>query len=248
MDLFSNSNTLQEKNPAIVKYISGMEMHLGSWYQPLRSIVDSEMFYCTLEEVFRESYNGKIILPPSRNIFRAFRECPYNDLKIVFVGQDPYHQVINNVPVADGLAFSCSNTGKEQPSLNFILNEVQRTAYHYKFARQSDLTHWANQGILLLNTALTVEQSKPDSHTQYWKEFITSVLNHLNNSKENLIFVFFGRKAQAFTSLINSTRHHKLNVVHPAAAAHRGGVWDCEDVFNKCNNILKESLKETIIW
>lgn len=208
------------------------------WYGLTKDILPG-----VVAKLLAEKDAGREFYPGSNYMFRAFKECPLDSLKVVFVGQDPYHQT----GVADGLAFSCSRTGIEQPSLKLIYDEIQRTAYHYNYARTADLTRWANQGILLLNTALTVEAHKPGTHQTIWHNFTVQVLDQLNLIKKDIIYIFVGSKARVYMNHIGSD-NIKHTVVHPAAAAHRGGKWDCEDIFNRINLGIKSLGKEQIIW
>lgn len=230
--LFDNLDSV--RNTLVDKYLQQQEDELGDWGLDFKG----ELIYSIIDYVINQARTTRIF-PASNNVFRCFKEC--KDLKVVFVGQDPYYQ--NGV--ADGLAFSCGLTLKEQPSLKFIYDEVLRTTGN--ITRNPDLTHWARQGVLLMNTALTVEQSKPDSHTTFWKGWIADTLQRISKNNDKLVFVFFGKRAQGFMGNVSDT-HHKISVVHPAAAAHRGGIWDCEDLFNRVNQYLKQSNKREIIW
>lgn len=194
-------------------------------------------------ELIKEASTKKIY-PGSAQMFRCFKECPQEATKVVFIGQDPYYQDAT----ADGLAFSCGNTNREQPSLKFIYDEIQRTAYHYNYVRTPSLVRWAHQSILLLNTALTVEAYKPDSHTELWAPFIQYVIGRISEAIPDVIFVFVGSRAKAYQNVPKGPLNTKFQVIHPAAAAHRGGTWDCEDVFNNINKVLKSLGKEQIIW
>lgn len=236
-----------ERDVRVCKFLEDISIH-PSWFT-LENIFNEQGLYQVLASVFKQADNlkhiQKKVYPKSTDIFRTFKDCALYQARVVFVGQDPYHQP----GVADGLAFSCSKTGREQPSLKFILDEIQRTVYQEKeYIRELDLGHWAKQGVILLNTALTVEQNKPDSHTHIWYPWIEKFLREFNKVKSDSIFIFVGRKAQQFSHLIDGKKHHKTNVIHPAAAAHRGGVWDCEDVFNRINNILLQQGKSRIRW
>lgn len=204
-----------------------------------------EILYRICADLYdRAVSKGEKIYPTSMNIFRCFKECKLSNLKVVLLLQDPYHQP----NIADGLALSCGISNREQPSLKIVFDEVQKTAYHYNWARVCDLTHWANQGILLLNTALTVKELTPDSHTELWRPFISYLMTKLDNSQSNLVYVFLGNRAKAFSNYITNESNTKIQVVHPAAAAHRGGVWDSEGMFPNINSALKQYGKEEIRW
>lgn len=177
---------------------------------------------------------GKRFTPKFKDIFNAFKECPYDDLKVVIVGQDPYPQL----GVADGIAFSCSNKGKAEKSLQYI-NKALGTDH-------TDLRYWANQGVLLINTALTVQINSIGSHYNLWKPFTSYLFDTINKVKPDTIFVLMGNKAQEWKVLIPNCE--KIKCSHPASAAYRGGDWDHNDVFNKVNKVLEKQNKTLINW
>ena len=168
----------------------------------------------------------------------------YDNLKVIIIAQDPYH----HLGVADGIAFSCSNTDKIQANLRYILQEVDKTVYdNHVISENNDLTRWSNQGILLLNTALTTEVGKIGGHYDIWKPFTAYLLDTLNNYNPGLVYVYMGKKAEEWSSLTNDNSH-KFFVKHPASAAYNGSKWDSMDVFNKVAKIVKDSTNEIIIW
>ena len=146
--------------------------------------------------------------------------------------------------VADGIAFSSSNLMQEQPSLTYIFDEIERTVCSEKYHRSTDLKRWSNQGILLINTALTTTVGKVGTHYLIWKPFISFLLDRFLFEKPDLIYVFLGSKAKEWSHSIPDS-NPKLFAVHPAAAAHnREEKWDSEDLFNKINSHLEQK----IIW
>lgn len=156
----------------------------------------------------------------------------------------PYPQL----GVADGISFSCSNTGKLQPSLRYILGEVNRTVYNdHPVSEDVDLTRWSNQGILMLNTALTTEVGKIGSHYDIWKKFTAYLLDWLNNYNPGLIYVYMGKKAEEWSELTTNT-DYKFMVKHPASAAYNGSKWDSDDVFIKISTIVTNTTGEIITW
>jgi len=211
----------------------------SGWHVVDRYIFSND-FQKTLEFLVNDVNNGKRFTPKVKNFFRAFIECPHDKLKVVFVGQDPYP----NLNVADGLAFSCSISQKEQSSLTKIFDELERVYPGYK--RDVDLKRWANQGVLLLNRSLSTQINKTEAHYHLWNSFITMILRYINDNFKDIIFVFMGRKAQSFSNLIN--QHTVLECEHPAAASYNKRDWRCKDVFNKCNSKLKKFSKNEIIW
>jgi len=213
----------------------------SGWGRVFKSFIFSSEFTDILSKLYQLSIADKRFTPTLKQLFRAFEECPYDDLKVVFIGQDPYPQL----GVADGIAFSCSNSEKEQPSLRFILDEVQKMYPFYD--RPLDLARWSNQGVLLLNTALTVEVGKIGSHYDIWKPFTAYLLDWLNNYNTGLVYVYMGKKAEEWSELTGDN-NYKFTVKHPASAAYNGSKWDSNDIFVKIQNIVKKSSGNTIHW
>ena len=208
----------------------------SGWSTKLRGFMQSSDFDQILETLYQQREQGKRFTPPLKHVFRAFEECPEKDLKVIIIGQDPYP----SMNVADGIAFSCGLTGRPQPSLKFIFQEVERTVYQdWPTYQDPDLKRWANQGVLLINTALTCEIDKVGSHYNIWNDFIMYLLDMLNLTKSGLIFILLGAKAQELEAVLGQN-HYVLKASHPASAAYNGGKWDCNDVFNKANEILKQ--------
>ena len=206
----------------------------SGWAMRLRGFLQSSDFDKVLETLYKMREDGKRFTPPLKQVFRAFEECPVNKLKVIMIGQDPYP----HFGVADGLAFSCSNTGKPQPSLKNIFEAIDSTVYDNERREYNpDLTRWANQGVLLLNSALTCQVDKVGSHYAVWKDFIAYVMDILNFIDSGLIFVLMGKQAQELEGLIGD-HHHVIKVSHPASAAYTKTVWDCGNMFNEINKII----------
>ncbi len=202
----------------------------SGWDKIFKSFIFSSDFNDILTKLYTQSQDGKRFTPPLKQVFRAFEECPYDKLQVVIIGQDPYPQL----DVADGISFSCGNTRKLQPSLRYILEEVNRTIYNdHPGSIDPDLTRWANQGVLMLNTALTVEVGKIGSHYDIWKSFTAYLLDWLNTHDSGLVYLYMGKKAQEWSDLTDDNLNTKYFVKHPASAAYNGGKWDSEAVFMK---------------
>jgi uracil-DNA glycosylase len=211
---------------------------INGWDKVFRSFVFSSDFDDIITKLWDLSNDNKKFTPPLKQVFRAFEECPYDNLQVVIIGQDPYPQL----GVADGISFSCSNTNKLQPSLRFILEEVNRTIYDNEVIIEDlDLKIWSNQGVLMLNTALTTEVGNIGSHYDIWRPFTTYLLDWLNINKSELVYVYMGKKAEEWSSMTDDT-NIKYFVKHPASAAYNGSKWDSKDLFNKIN------LHKKIIW
>lgn len=207
----------------------------SGWATKLRGFIQSSDFDKILHTLYKLREDGKRFTPPLKQVFRAFEECPQDKLKVIMIGQDPYP----HFGVADGLAFSCSNTGKPQPSLQKIFEAIDNTLYFGEEPQDHDvnLTRWANQGVLLLNSALTCEIDKVGSHYSIWKEFIAYTMDILNFTDSGLIFVLMGKQAQDLEGLIGD-QHYIIKTTHPAYASYTKQPWDCGDLFNEINKII----------
>ena len=220
------------------------KLKINGWDTLLKSFIFSSEFDEIVTKLWNLSQEDKRFTPPLKQVFRAFEECPYDKLQVVFIGQDPYPQL----GVADGISFSCSNTNKLQPSLKFILQEVDRTVYdNHVISEDLDLKRWSNQGILMLNTALTTEVGKIGSHYDIWKPFTAYLLDLLNNYNQGLIYVYMGKKAEEWSSLTNDN-NYKFAVKHPASAAYNGSKWDSNNIFNEISELVKKNNDQIITW
>lgn len=212
----------------------------GTWADFFRPFIESEEFDAIFKKVSYDARRGKIICPASRDTFRCFRDTDYRGLRAVLLLQDPYPWVLDDVMVADGLAMSCRNTGSLQPSLDLFYGAIE-AEFGQKGRRVPDLGYLASQGVLLLNTALTVEKGKVGSHQELWKPFTKFFFEQLNYYQRGLPIVFMGKVAQAFEPCVAPFTHWTKSVSHPAAAAHRGTSWDSEGMFGWINTILRQN-------
>lgn len=223
----------------------------SGWAEKLRGFILSSDFEKIINTLHKETLEGKRFTPVLKQVFRCFEECPYRELKVIFIGQDPYPQppiIPGGLPVADGITFSCSNTLKPEASLRYIFKELEDTIYHEGYTWDPDLKRWSNQGILLINTALTTHLGQVGAHYSLWQPFISYVFDMITTSCSGLIYVFIGRQAEMWAKSIPSN-NYKITVVHPAAAAYKKSEkWDSDNLFNKINNILLKSNNLKIIW
>ena len=220
------------------------KLESSGWSRVFKSFIFSSEFTEILNKLYQLSVTDKRFTPTLKQVFRAFEECPYDDLKVIFIGQDPYPQL----GVADGISFSCGNTNKVQPSLRYIFEEIERTVYQeFPSYQDPDLTRWSKQGILMLNTALTVEVGKIGSHYDIWKPFTAYLLDWLNNYNTGLIYVYMGKKAEEWSEL-TSDNNYKFAVKHPASAAYNGSKWDSNDIFNEISKIVMKNSNFKIEW
>ena len=214
------------------------------WKKTLNDEFEKPYFKNLTEKVKEEYANPEIkVYPPGNKIFAAFDSCPYDKTKVVIIGQDPYH----GYGQANGLCFSVSPGIKMPPSLVNIFNEVKSDT-GAPFPANGDLSRWARQGVLLLNSSLTVREGSPGSHTGIgWEEFTDSVVDKLNKEKENLVFILWGSNAIRKGEKIDRNKHLVLTSPHPSPlSAHRGFFGNHH--FSKANEYLKAHGKEEIIW
>lgn len=212
---------------------------VSGWDKMLTPYTNGLSFDHIMNTLVDNVNDGKRFTPRFKDVFNAFYECPYDKVKVVIVGQDPYPQL----GVADGIAFSCSRKGKTEKSLQYIFKALYDGEYE---GHDNDLRRWANQGVLLLNTAFTCQVNKIGSHYAIWKSFTEYLFENLNRHKTGTIFILMGRKAEQWQVLLPSQIIYK--VAHPASAAYRGGRWEHLGVFNKVNDMLKKQKKTPIDW
>ena len=187
---------------------------------------------------------GDVVYPKFENIFKAFSLCEIEKTKVILIGQDPYH----GENEANGLCFSVNLNIKTPPSLQNIFKELGYKNDLFSNTRSTDLSDWANQGVLLLNSVLTVEKDKAASHQSWgWQILTDLVIQYLSEEKEFLIFILLGNYAQSKKTLIDITKHKIIETVHPSPlSAYRG--FFGSNVFVKCNENLIQNQKEPIKW
>ena len=221
----------------------------SGWGHFLRGHLFSTEFTKILEFLVNENVEGRRFTPSLKQVFRAFTECSLDKVKVVLLGQDPYPQPL----VADGVAFSCSNTKKPEASLRYIMGAIESTVPFEDRAVLDDdnkfnLDRWSHQGVLVLNTALTTEVGKTGKHVTQWKPFMEYLIDMLNFQQSGLVWGLMGKQAQAYDSLIGD-HHSVLKSTHPAYAAYiKSARWDCNDLFNKINQQLVDNKREKIRW
>jgi uracil-DNA glycosylase len=218
----------------------------SGWDRMLAPYVNGLSFDHIMNTLIENVEQGKRFTPRFKDVFNGFYECPYDDMKVVIVGQDPYPQL----GVADGIAFSCSRKGKAEKSLQYILKQTiggyEETGRVMYTPEECDLRRWSNQGVLLINTAFTCEINKIGSHYAIWKSFTEYIFDNINRHNKDTVFILMGKKAEQWQTLIPNCKI--LKCPHPASAAYRGGEWNCNDVFNKANQELEKLEKTCIEW
>jgi len=201
-------------------------------------------YYKKLKEEIDKRYETTTVFPEKQNIFKAFSLTKLDNLKVVILGQDPYH----GFGQAQGLAFSTPANIKNPPSMQNILKEIQSDLGKISICEDGDLTPWAKQGVLLLNTILTVEEAKPKSHHNLgWEVFTDNIIKYISDNCEDTIFILWGSPAISRTKLIDTKKHHILTAPHPIPLSSYRGFFGCKH-FSQTNNILKSLNKEAIIW
>ena len=214
----------------------------ANWKQALASQFTLPYFQ-ELSEFVRGEYANYKIYPPAKLIFSAFDSCPFDEVKVVIIGQDPYH----GEGQAHGLCFSVGEDVRKPPSLVNIFKELHADLGK-TIPEKGNLNRWAEQGVLLINATLTVRASTPGSHQgKGWEEFTDAAISALNKEKENLVFILWGAYAQRKGEIIDRSRHLVIESAHPSPfAAHRG--FFGSRPFSKTNEYLTSLQKEPIDW
>lgn len=214
-----------------------------SWKQALNDEFEKPYFGKIVAFLKDEKKAGKVIYPPGSKIFNAFECTPFDKVKVVIIGQDPYH----GPGQAHGLSFSVPDGVQPPPSLLNIFKEIQNDL-GINITNTGNLEKWARQGVLLLNASLTVENAKPMSHAQIgWHLFTDEVIKLVSANKQHVVFMLWGRFAQNKETLIDTSRHLVLKSVHPSPLSAYNGFFGCGH-FSKANNWLRENGEQPIDW
>jgi len=215
-----------------------------SWKEVLKNEFTKPYFLEIVTFLKIEKNAGKIIYPPGPLIFNAFNQTPFNKLKVVIIGQDPYH----NPGQAHGLSFSVPNGIKPPPSLVNIYKEIQNDLGIPMPAGYGNLINWAQQGVLLLNAILTVRANEPASHSKIgWMNFTDTVISKISDEKKGVIFLLWGKFAQEKQLLIDETKHFVLKAAHPSPFSADKGFFGCKH-FSKANELLTDQGLPPINW
>ncbi|TMP82012.1 uracil-DNA glycosylase [Pseudoalteromonas phenolica] len=198
----------------------------------------------TLEYVAQKRSEGVTVFPPERKVFSAFDATPFEQVKVVILGQDPYH----GPDQAHGLCFSVLPGIKPPPSLANMYKELVQDIEGFSIPDHGYLMPWAEQGVLLLNTVLTVEQGQAHSHKHLgWENFTDKVIDEINQYREGVVFLLWGAHAQKKGKNIDKTRHHVLHAPHPSPLSAYRGFFGCQH-FSKTNALLTSMGKSPINW
>lgn len=192
----------------------------------------------------KEKQEGKIVYPPGSQIFRAFDLTPVKDVRVVILGQDPYH----GAGQAHGLCFSVNKGVPMPPSLQNIFKELKTDIPEFNIPDHGDLSEWAKQGVLLLNATLTVEKDKAGSHQgKGWEQFTDAVIRHISDEKKHVVFILWGKFAQSKSPLIDETKHLVLKAAHPSPFSAYNGFFGCGH-FSQTNEYLINNHLKPIAW
>lgn len=212
-----------------------------NWYELLKEEFDKP-YYKNLSNFLEKEYNSKTIYPKPENVFNALNYCDYNNIKVVIIGQDPYHEPNQ----AHGLCFSVENGVDYPPSLKNIFKEL-KTELNVNI-QTGNLSFWAKQGVLLLNTVLTVEKGKANSHKNMgWETFTSKIIQLVNQNNNPIVFLLWGSCAQSFEKYLTNPNHLILKSVHPSPLSAYGGFFG-NNHFVKANNFLQKNGVKPIDW
>ena len=214
-----------------------------SWVEILKEEFQKDYFKHLVNFV-KEEYKTKVVYPPAKQIFNAFDSCTFDNLKVVIIGQDPYH----GYKQANGLCFSVNNGVSFPPSLQNIFKELENDI-GIEYPKNGDLQNWAKQGVLLLNTILTVKNASPGSHkNRGWEIFTDSVIRYISEEKKNIVFLLWGGYAKEKIRLIDTSKHTILTSGHPSPLSANRGYWFGNKHFSKTNELLNKNKLIEINW
>ena len=220
------------------------EKMVYDWYEPLHDILEHENMTKLMSNLYFEYHKqDTVVFPHPKQIFRAFKECSFDNLKVVILGQDPYSDTSFT-----GIAFANENKKPSEysPSLKKIIESVF-CSFPQNKEFDPTLLSWTKQGVLLLNSALTVEKGKPGSHAKIWAGFMNTFLKILNNAKKDIFYCFWGKIAQNFSKNICKSDNFLLTCTHPAFACYKQVKWECDN-FQVINNELSKRNEKPIKW
>lgn len=214
-----------------------------TWREKLKDEFQ-KAYFNDLAQFIKSEYVKTKCYPPEKDIFSAFNSCPWEELKVVLLGQDPYH----GPGQANGLCFSVQPDVAVPPSLTNIFKEIH-SDLNQEIPNNGDLFRWAKQGVLLLNSTLTVREGQAGSHQrQGWEVFTNAVIKKISTEKENVVFLLWGGSSKKKARLIDQDKHLILKSGHPSPLSANRGYWFGNRHFSKCNKYLKRNGLKEIIW
>ncbi len=214
----------------------------NGWLNHLQAEIQKE-YFLDLDKFVEQEYRTQTIFPPYEQIFNAFKHCSFDDVRVVIIGQDPYH----GENQANGLAFSINDQVRIPPSLRNIYKEIE-TDLEQGIPQTGNLEHWARQGVLLINATLTVRAHKAASHkNKGWEKFTTALIKKIADEKENVVFLLWGAHAQKKGNQIDKNKHCVLESVHPSPLSAFRGFFGSKH-FSKTNDYLRNKNLPEIKW
>lgn len=220
-----------------------MNTDLGTTWNKYLSAEMQKDYFLDLDRAVTKAYTERVVFPTKDNVFKAFNLCPFEDVKVVIIGQDPYH----GAGQAHGLSFSVPDGEKIPPSLRNIYKELE-SDIGKPIPESGNLEHWAKQGVMLLNATLTVEEGQAGFHQGWgWETFTDEVIKTISEQKEHVVFLLWGKFAQDKAKLIDESKHLVLNAPHPSPLSAHRGFLGCKH-FSKTNEYLKQQNIAEIQW
>lgn len=214
----------------------------ATWKEKLQAEF-TKPYFTDLQKFVKSEYTKNTIYPPGSQIFNAYDKCPFDKVRVVIVGQDPYH----GAGQANGLAFSVNDGVQKPPSLVNIFKEIEADL-GTQIPESGNLERWAKQGVLLLNTTLTVREKEPASHKgQGWEEFTDSTIRTISSEKEGVVFLLWGKHAESKKEIIDTDKHFILTAAHPSPFSAYQGFFGCKH-FSQTNKYLIIRGEEPIAW
>ncbi|WP_406683592.1 uracil-DNA glycosylase [Seonamhaeicola sp. MEBiC1930] len=219
-----------------------MNVEIHQSWKPYLETEFNKLYFKELVEFIKAEYSNHTCFPSGKKIFNAFNHCHFNDVKVVIIGQDPYH----GPGQANGLCFSVEEGINHPPSLINIFKEIEKDL-GLSYPKSGDLLRWSSQGVLLLNATLTVRANNAGSHQKKgWETFTDAVIKKVSNERKDVIFLLWGGFAKKKAKLIDKSKHHILTSGHPSPLSANRGYWFGNKHFSKTNELL-ESLNATPI-
>lgn len=221
-----------------------MNVDIHSSWQPYLQEEFDKPYFETLVQFVKQEYAHHTCYPPGKQIFNAFAHCHFEDVKVVIIGQDPYH----GPNQAHGLCFSVNDGVTHPPSLINIFREIELDLGK-PYPKSGNLERWADQGVLLLNATLTVRAHQAGSHqNKGWETFTDAVIQLISTKKNNVVFLLWGGYAKKKVKLIDASKHHILSAGHPSPLSANRGYWFGNKHFSKTNSLLQQDGKKQIAW
>ena len=221
-----------------------MDVRIHESWKPFLQAEFEKPYFKNLVSFVKDEYSKHQCFPPGNQIFNAFNHCHFNDVKVVIIGQDPYH----DIGQAHGLCFSVNDGVKHPPSLVNIFREIEQDI-GLPYPKSGNLMRWADQGVLLLNATLTVRAHQAGSHqNKGWELFTDAVIKTISDKKENIVFMLWGGYAKQKIKLIDTNKHIVLKSGHPSPLSANRGLWFGNKHFSKANFQLEQALQMPVKW